>query len=139
MDFSAPSYTALDYAAELARPLGSELLLLHVSQPIVMLPDFSGFNFDAYETAMRESAERLLREALARPVLAGVSAHSASRYGYAADEIVGFARSEQADVIVISSHGVTGWRRSVFGSVTDKVLHEADCPILVVPARAQAA
>jgi nucleotide-binding universal stress UspA family protein len=139
IDFSAPSYAALEYAAEMARRLSSELVLLHVAQPLMVLPDSSGLNFEAYETAIRDNAEKLLRDAMARPAMAGVNARSASRYGYAADEIVGFARSEKADVIVIASHGLTGWRRSVFGSVTDKVLHEADGPILVLPAREPAA
>jgi len=47
-------------------------------------------------------------------------------------EILRTAEHENADLIVIATHGMTGWRRLAFGSVTDKVVRTADCPVLVL-------
>ena len=54
------------------------------------------------------------------------------RYGDASREIVRIAREEEADVIVIATHGLTGWRHLVFGSVAEKVVRLAECPVLTI-------
>ena len=138
-DFSEPSYRAIDDAAALARQTGAELVIVHVTQivpPIVGVPPFpeyTAFNVGQYEEAIRENAESTLREVTARPALQGVNVRTALRRGNAADEIVAEAKAEGADLIVIATHGVTGWRRYIFGSVTDRVLRLADVPVLVTP------
>jgi nucleotide-binding universal stress UspA family protein len=53
--------------------------------------------------------------------------------GEAADEIVQMAKIEKADLIVIATHGVTGWRHLVFGSVAEKVIRLSERPVLVIP------
>jgi nucleotide-binding universal stress UspA family protein len=50
-------------------------------------------------------------------------------------EIVRIAEDEHADMIVIATHGMTGWRRIPFGSVAKKVVEEAECPVLVLRAQ----
>ena len=50
----------------------------------------------------------------------------------AADEIVGLAAEENADLIVIPTHGESGWHRFVFGSVAEKVVRFAKCPVLTI-------
>jgi nucleotide-binding universal stress UspA family protein len=57
--------------------------------------------------------------------------------GEAADEILRAAREEGADVIVIATHGLTGWRHMVFGSVAEKVVRTAPCPVLTIHATKQ--
>jgi len=57
----------------------------------------------------------------------------------AAPEILRIADKEQVDFIVIASHGLTGWRRLVFGSVAEKVVRQAPCPVLTIVAPAEAA
>jgi nucleotide-binding universal stress UspA family protein len=52
--------------------------------------------------------------------------------GEAAPEILRIAHEEHVDLIVIASHGLTGWRRLVFGSVTEKVMRQAPCPVLII-------
>jgi nucleotide-binding universal stress UspA family protein len=54
--------------------------------------------------------------------------------GNAAEQIVDLARSEKADIIVTATHGLTGWRKFIFGSVAEKVVRLAGCPVLTVPA-----
>jgi nucleotide-binding universal stress UspA family protein len=58
--------------------------------------------------------------------------------GEAAPEILRLAHEEHADLIVIASHGLAGWRRLVFGSVTEKVLRQATCPVLTIMAPPEA-
>jgi nucleotide-binding universal stress UspA family protein len=53
--------------------------------------------------------------------------------GDPAEEIVRLAKTESVDLLVISTHGVTGWRHLVFGSVAEKIIRLADCPVLVIP------
>ena len=53
-------------------------------------------------------------------------------HGEAAHEIIRVAEEEGVDLIVLSTHGSTGWRHRIFGSVTDKVIKMAGCPIFVV-------
>ena len=72
---------------------------------------------------------------LKRPSLANVDVESEVRRGYPTDEILRAAEEMNADLIVIATHGATGWRRYVFGSVTEKVLHQSSCPVLVTPVR----
>ena len=53
--------------------------------------------------------------------------------GDAAEEIVRLAKTEAANLIVIATHGLTGWRHLVFGSVAEKVIRLSDQPVLVIP------
>ena len=58
--------------------------------------------------------------------------------GEAAPEILRIAHQEHADLIVIASHGLGGWQRLVFGSVTEKVVRQATCPVLTIVAPPEA-
>jgi nucleotide-binding universal stress UspA family protein len=140
-DFSDASDEALDYAAGMAARFSARLCLLHVTQPVqpitpsAAFPEFAGFDTSGYEDVIRDHAESEMRERLKRPSLADVNVVSEVRRGYPADEILRVAEEMRADLIVIATHGATGWRRYVFGSVTEKVLHQASCPVLVTPVR----
>ena len=140
-DFSEASAEALDYAAGMAARFGARLCVLHVTQPVQPIPatvpivDYSGFDTSGYEDIMREHATSELSELLKRPSLANVDVESEVRRGYPTDEILRAAEEMNADLIVIATHGATGWRRYVFGSVTEKVLHQSSCPVLVTPVR----
>ena len=63
----------------------------------------------------------------------GLRARTAIAHGDAATEIVQIADTEAAEVIVISTHGLTGWRHLVFGSVAEKVVRLVRRPVLVIP------
>jgi nucleotide-binding universal stress UspA family protein len=70
-------------------------------------------------------AEAMLREK-------GVTAHSEVLLGHPADEIIEYAKEQDADLIVMCSHGRSGIGRWVFGSVTEKVLQGAETPVLII-------
>ncbi|MEZ5317694.1 MAG: universal stress protein [Vicinamibacterales bacterium] len=135
-DFSEASAVALDYGRTLARTFGATLHVLHVSDDLaaMMLPtggvslDLGRFQTEM-ETAARRSLDQLLddddRQALgARPVL--VTSHAP------AAAIATYARENGVDLIVMATHGRTGMAHALMGSVAEKVVRSAPCPVLTV-------
>lgn len=122
-DFSPCSLHALRHAEEMARRFGAELTLLHVSDPL------SGSDLPgAGELSGRREIDRALvllreRDYRVRGVL---------RRGHPADEIVQAAAAERADLIVIGTHGRTGLKHALMGSVAEGVVRKAPCPVLTV-------
>jgi nucleotide-binding universal stress UspA family protein len=133
-DFSDPAREALDAAAELALQFGAELSLLHVVPMIPDLPNAEAFIHEGkYEEELHSDAEERLQK-MAED-LAKKEIHATTEVGTANDvpmEIVRFAESENADLIVIATHGVSGWKRFVLGSVAEKVVQQAPCAVLML-------
>ena len=125
-DFSELSVRGVRYACELAKDVGAEVTILNV-----VTVDESGIN----KREMGEHKQRL-DEFVAKNV-ADVSANlrisKLVDAGQAYFAIIDCAENECIDLIVISSHGRIGLSRMLIGSVTDKVLRGASCPVLVVP------
>ena len=134
-DFSEPSYAALDKAAELAGHFNAELYVVHV---VPLAPPFpSDLLIGAIDTvesdhAREEAAATHLNEVITQRLSGVASARPIVKMGYAANEIACVAEDEGADLIVISTHGLTGWHHLIFGSVTDKVLRMVKCPVLII-------
>lgn len=133
-DFSEPSYEGLKRAVELATHFGAELYLVHVVPVMPPLPPDPNFAFEVpeYERALHADAERKLNEAKAEYIPPEVTVHTIVRHGDVAGEIIRVAQDEQADLIVIATHGLTGWRHLVFGSVAERVVRLASCPVLTI-------
>ena len=132
-DFSDASMRAIGHASELASFFDGELCLVHVVEPMpATSPEFDyGFDVSGYEPGLYSSAEERLQEVLDR-ISKEICARAVIRYGDAAREIVRISREEETDVIVIATHGLTGWRHLVFGSVAEKVVRLAECPVLTI-------
>jgi nucleotide-binding universal stress UspA family protein len=126
-DWSEASERALEEAIAIAAYQRAQLLLLHV----VELPDGkeAGWLHDdePTEKRFRELCERRPGTQDARRLI---------RHGVAAEEIIRATLAEGADLIVMSSHGRSGWQRLKLGSVAQKVLRQVPCPIFIVPHRA---
>jgi nucleotide-binding universal stress UspA family protein len=135
-DFSDGSFQALATASELALHFGAEVYLLHV---IPVLPPTTEPGLPFPQKELHEGAERELRK-VAEPLTAkGIRTQIVIGDGDAATEIVRIAQELGADLIVIATHGNTGWRHMAFGSVTEKVVRLATCPVLttrMMPAQA---
>jgi nucleotide-binding universal stress UspA family protein len=139
-DFSASSLEALPIAAEMASHFNAELLIVHVV-PIDMptpwdIPPYADFGLASlpvpeYEAQVRQEVERRLTLVAAKHAR-GATVRSLVGRGDAASEINRLAAAEKADLIVLATHGWTGWRHLVFGSVAEKVLREAPCPVLSI-------
>jgi universal stress protein A len=145
VDFSESSYKALHSAAEIASHFQAELVLAHVLQPIPIVPAEPAYvlgaapimpatSIDVNEQQKQQEMAALDRLTLAIQQLPSqMTSRIKVGLGDAAEEIVRIAESEAADLIVIATHGLTGWRHLVFGSVAEKVIRSAWQPVLVIP------
>lgn len=133
-DFSGGSELAWAAARRLAAGLGAELVLVHV---LVETPLYSEGPFtmqrarDVFDAA-RRWAVKALGEWTATAAAAGLSARWVVRTGVPHEEIVGAAAQERADLIVIGTHGRGGLDRALLGSVADRVIRLAPCPVVTV-------
>jgi nucleotide-binding universal stress UspA family protein len=138
IDFSDPSHEALNTAADLASQFGAELLLVHVVPMLPRLPSPATiFNEAEFEQELHKDAERRLRELSRELTEKGVKVRSET--GIANDvgmEIIRIAEHNGVDLVVIATHGMTGWHRLAFGSVAEKVVRQIGCPVLVLRAKA---
>lgn len=139
-DFSEPALTALKRAEELARYFGAELCVAHVIPPVpdphafADPPVATSFDVSLYQQELAIYAEKVLKELVSHQVSPEVRTRDLVTTGEAAPEILRIAHQEHVDLIVIASHGLTGWRRWVFGSVAEKVVRQAPCPVLTIMA-----
>jgi nucleotide-binding universal stress UspA family protein len=133
-DFSAGSERAWAVARQLATQLGAQLVLVHV---LVETPLYSEGPFTMKKArgvfdAAREWAVKTLGEWTAPAVAAGLSARWVLRTGVPYGEIVGAATRERTDLIVMGTHGRGGLDRALLGSVADRVIRLAPCPVVTV-------
>jgi universal stress protein A len=134
-DFSVPARAALIYAAALAEKFASELIVLHVVQDLaIFLPDAVTVTPVALPPA--EEMTAAVREGITRFIqnsnLAGRTIREEVREGTPHAEIVEFAREAGVDLIVMGTHGRSGLSHMLLGSVTEKVVRTAPCPVLTV-------
>jgi nucleotide-binding universal stress UspA family protein len=143
LDGSELAEGVLPHVAEVIRNRGSHVCLLTVAQAArittSVLPDLlSSFDNTQEERQRVEQELTSYLETVAgelEPAAAEVQVNV--RFGRPADEILAFAGEVNADLITMSSHGRSGISRWVLGSVADRVLHGAMCPMLIVRARPQ--
>lgn len=139
-DFSEPSYEALKAANELALHFSAELELVHVVAPVPVYPtpatpegaSSSAGMVASYQQEMEVYAKKSLDQVVQERLSEGIKSKTRVCLGDAANEIVGTAADQKADLIVIATHGLTGWRRFMFGSVAEKVVRLAQCPVLTI-------
>jgi nucleotide-binding universal stress UspA family protein len=135
-DFSEHSERAAAYAVELAKRYQAEqVYCIHVSDIPADLLATSAYYMtgpsEQFIEQVRQEGRRSL-EAFARKHLEGVPVKTAFLEGRPFVEIIRYARENQVDLIVISTHGRTGLKHALFGSVAEKVVRKAPCPVLVV-------
>ena len=128
LDFSDPAMSSLSYAAGLGQSFGAELVLLYVAEPPPFAPDLSDSH--GYEEKVASHAREQLDLTTQEYLDKGVKTRAVVRFGRPATEIVAAARDEQADLIIMATHGRSGLKHLV-GSVTEKVVRLATRPVLV--------
>jgi len=133
VDFSPASENGFKYALRCAEQFGAELTLLHVLEPVASarfaaVPGaiaFPEIDFAAAEGKLCQLAAARRLGKMARP-------HWKVRTGVPSHEIVEAAREADVDLIVIATHGYTGWKHFCIGSTAERVVRAAPCPVLVV-------
>ncbi len=135
-DFSEPARDAVRVAERLAHTWGAELLLVHV---VPTIPAVHGptptvdFDVQTYQRNVYHDAQVRLDALIEEDTAAAVRTATAVGQGDAATEVARIAEEKEADAVVISTHGRTGLKRAVLGSVTEKVVRHSEVPVLVIP------
>lgn len=132
IDFSEYADKALDYAIVLAQKLQARLTLLHVIQPVPMAGVDMGMALPyPYLEDMEAEITRSMEACLHRVTAAGVQGEMIVMHGVPFHEIVETAGSHHVDLIVMGTHGRTGFMHLLLGSVAENVVRLAPCPVLV--------
>lgn len=133
-DFSEVSTKAETYAAALARHYEASLHLLHVDPPMPIMAPYGEIPVDVrlFEE-QRQAAIADLDAAGARARQQGVPVETSMRGGHPAREILAVAEQTHADLLVIGTHGRGGVDHLLLGSVAEKIVRKAQCPVMVVP------
>ena len=141
VDFSEMAGKALRYAVHLAIPFDAEVVLLHVLQPYIVSPD-PGYlppELAVSQRELQELARQQLEKLLVKLRIDEVGARLRwqvrVRLGVAWQEIIAEAVDLQTDLIILSTHGRTGLSHALMGSVAERVVRHAPCPVLVVRER----
>lgn len=157
-DFSEPAERALLYGVTLAETLGAELHVLHVLQDVgdfVAHPDFIRHGESArkyfnemerqagvpegedeqtvhFLRTLEEGAEKQFEEVPLGERMKALGAIKAVRYGNPVEEIIRYAERHEIDLLVLGTHGRSGLKRMLMGSVAERVVRGAPCPVLTV-------
>lgn len=127
IDLSTPSVQVLDYAIGFAKPLQAELILLHVVEPLY----YSGDLGLLVEEQQRIGNQELLRLGK-RVTQKQLKCRTIVQRGTPYLSIIETAKKRKVDLILIGTHGRSGFSHMLLGSITDKVLRSAACPVLTV-------
>jgi universal stress protein A len=135
VDFSEYSQRALDDAVALARKFGAELHLVHCYE--VQAVEAMGTPYgvvvpESYERAIREAAVARLTEWRDKVTAQGVRAEQHLVIDRPSQGIVTLAEKLPADLIVVGTYGLTGLKHVLLGSVAERVIRRAPCPVLTV-------
>jgi nucleotide-binding universal stress UspA family protein len=137
-DFSEDSNLALTYSVELAKKFSGEVIVIHVDQPLAPImvselnPGLDVGTMNRIAEEQRTLALRELDQTTAKLREAGVKARGLMRVGAPFLEIINAARDEGTDLIVMATHGRTGLSHVLMGSVAERVVNKAPCPVLTV-------
>ena len=134
-DFSEAANEGIKAANELALHFSAEIILINVVSTIPIVPAspaLTGVNDLQVLTEMENAARETIAKDAERLLDNSLESHLMVIDGNAADEVARVAEEEKVDLIVISTHGLSGWRKFFFGSVTEKVAKLASCPVLLI-------
>ena len=137
-DFSEHSEKAFTWALAMAQQWRARLLLLHVVPQPTYPPMLMGtyFNVAEFEASLKEDAETRAQEFLGKTGSRTVQVDAKVLIGEPFGDICRIAEKEKVDLIVIGSHGRTGLSHVLLGSVAERVVRHASCPVLVVGKKA---
>jgi nucleotide-binding universal stress UspA family protein len=132
-DFSPTAKAALPYALGAAGDHGAQLVLLHVIPVASMyVPEVSGPVWMDLQKKARAAAVQDLRRLAEQMKDQGVRTHTVVAEGVPFDQILRVAKKLRCDLIVLATHGRTGLKHVLMGSVAENVVRRAPCPVLTV-------
>ena len=139
IDFSPTAGHAVEYATEMARAFGAELLLLHVI-PAMNYPLRSfgmAWPLPNLQEELRAHAAAEI-EKVKKSVGPGVTVRTELRDGESHAQVLACAKANNADMIVMGTQGHTGLKHALLGSTAERVVRLAECPVLTVRGKTEA-
>jgi nucleotide-binding universal stress UspA family protein len=134
-DFGEPSEAALDYAVELAKALGAEIVILHAFEiPAMSFPDGAIVATAEMTSRILEGAQVGLDKQVTRYASSGVSVRGIVKQNDPWHAVLTTAEEIGADLVCMGTHGRRGLPRAILGSVAEKVVRTCTMPVLVVHA-----
>jgi nucleotide-binding universal stress UspA family protein len=137
-DFSAASNAAFKKAIEMAKTNRAELLIVHVINPIIPVAGEGYVSPKMYEdlaASTRAWARKQLDRLLVKAKKSGVRCKGVLAEGVAHERIARIAKTKRADLVVMGTHGRSGFAKLFLGSVAGRVVTAAPCPVLTVKGR----
>jgi len=133
-DFSDYSELALQYGVSFCREYGAEMILLHVLEDPFYPATGASFGFDMSDffTRMEAETRSRLEEIASSEAARDIKIQPMIVRGTPFLEIIRVAKERDVDMVVLATHGRTGLAHVLMGSVTEKVVRKAPCPVLVV-------
>jgi nucleotide-binding universal stress UspA family protein len=134
-DFSDASESALNYGREFARTFGARLHVLHVVEnPLLFVgPEAAGIDFARLQSELESGAEEKLKQIVTMEDREQLKALTQVRSGSSsAFEIAGYAKAQGIDIVLMGTHGRGMMGHLLMGSVAEKVVRIAPCPVLTV-------
>jgi nucleotide-binding universal stress UspA family protein len=133
LDGSVLSERAIPHARKIASDKGSEIVLVRaVANPLTRLPESGIPDESAFMESLLEDSRRYLAEIAGSMNASGLKVRCEVREGEPEDVILAVAREEDADLIVMGTHGRSGISLLIMGSVAEKVMHATSRPVLFV-------
>ena len=126
IDFSEFNEVTNQYASVLASASGAEIVYLHVSIPDIPYGTTVYVDLEQDEERCRKQLQTI------NPTIEGIPATYVVEFGTPANQIVTYAKENDIDLIVMGTHGRTGFRRALMGSVAEVVVRKAECPVLAL-------
>jgi nucleotide-binding universal stress UspA family protein len=135
VDFSGCSRGGLQYAIGLANEFGARIILLHATYLgyIYSSEGTAIYDVPALQKAARKDAERQMRQLVRSVNFGGVKFETTFTDGSPVLDICTFAKDRNVDLIITSTHGLTGLEHILIGSIAEQVVRRAPCSVLVVP------
>lgn len=134
-DFSEPAGGAFSYGLTFAQQFQAELHLLHVIEdimPAVPEPGLAMLPTQEIMAGLRKSSEDAMKDFLASKDLGGVKIVKVIREGSPFREIDAYAKEAKIDMLVVGTHGRSGLTHLLLGSVAERVVRSAPCPVLTI-------
>lgn len=133
-DLSDYSLRALPYAVGLAERFNAKLRVIHVHEPVTPISDaaWTAFDVAAADADLERDARAALEKLVREHVPPGVAADAIVVRGAGVESIVKYARDENADLLVMCTHGRTGLAHVLMGSTAEAVVRRAPCPVLTL-------
>jgi len=133
-DFSESAKYALPFAIDLAEKYRASLHILHVVEPIVAPVDFAWgtYSYPDIEKQLSGYVDESLEAILSEQIPTDIKSDSTNLHGKPWREIVAFAKEGEMDIIVMATHGLSGFSHALYGSTAEKVVRKAHCPVLIV-------